>query len=69
MDTTPSFQDIKDAHNRIRSFINQTPVLTSNSLNAWVGAELFLKCEKLNPVPMLIYIKLSILYGNRILFK
>ncbi|HIN39990.1 MAG TPA: threonine/serine dehydratase [Flavobacteriales bacterium] len=50
MDTPLSFQDIKDAHNRIRPFINQTPVLTSNSLNAWVGAELFLKCENLQKI-------------------
>ncbi len=50
MDTTPSFQDIKDAHNRIRPFIHQTPVLTSNSLNALVGAELFLKCENLQKI-------------------
>ncbi len=50
MDTTPSFQDIKDAHNRIKPFIHQTPVLTSNSLNALVGAELFLKCENLQKI-------------------
>jgi threonine dehydratase len=41
----PSFKDIQDAHERIRSFIHRTPVLTNSSLNKLTGAELYFKCE------------------------
>lgn len=41
---------IKDAHNRIKQFINRTPVLKSDSINQLVGAELFFKCENLQKV-------------------
>ena len=50
MDTEPSLQDIQEAHNRIRPYINQTPVITSDSLNKLVGAELYLKCENLQKI-------------------
>lgn len=36
---------IIDAHERIKPFIHRTPVLTSATLNALTGAELFFKCE------------------------
>jgi threonine dehydratase len=38
-------QNIRSAHQRIRSYINKTPVLTCASLNQMVGARLFFKCE------------------------
>jgi len=38
---------IEEAHERIRARIHRTPVMTSNSLNAMAGAELFFKCENL----------------------
>lgn len=41
----PTFQDVADAHERIRPHIHRTPVLTSSWLNALTGAELFFKCE------------------------
>ena len=41
----PTFQDVLDAHDRIRPYIHRTPVLTSSYLNALTGAELFFKCE------------------------
>ena len=37
--------DIRAAHERIRPFIKRTPVLTSERLDAAVGAALFFKCE------------------------
>jgi len=43
----PEFQDVIDAHKRIRPFIHRTPVLTSTYLNELTGAELFFKCENL----------------------
>lgn len=43
--STPSKQDILAAHGRIKSFINKTPVLSSQTLNKLFSANLFLKCE------------------------
>jgi threonine dehydratase len=43
----PSWQAILAAHARIASRIHHTPVLTSASLNAMTGAQLFFKCENL----------------------
>lgn len=41
----PSKQDLLDAKARIVSIVHKTPVLTSSTLNAMAGAEVFLKCE------------------------
>jgi threonine dehydratase len=41
----PSKADIISAHSRIQSYINRTPVLTSQTLNTLFGASLFFKCE------------------------
>ncbi|MFS4454647.1 pyridoxal-phosphate dependent enzyme [Maribacter sp. 2304DJ31-5] len=38
-------QDFLDCHERIRPYIHNTPVLTSRSINAKIGAEVFFKCE------------------------
>ena len=43
--TIPTFQDMLDAHERIKPYIHRTPVLTSSYFNDLVGAELFFKCE------------------------
>jgi threonine dehydratase len=45
--TPPDWQAILQAHARIAPRIHRTPVLTSASLDAMVGAELFFKCENL----------------------
>jgi len=50
MTKLPTFTDIEKAHDRIRSYIHQTPVLSSQSINHIVGAELFFKCENLQKV-------------------
>ncbi len=41
----PTFDDVKDAHQRVEPWIHRTPVLTSSFFNARSGAELFFKCE------------------------
>ncbi len=43
----PTLSDIRAAHERIRGRIHRTPVVTSQTLDARVGAEVFLKCEHL----------------------
>jgi threonine dehydratase len=43
----PSWESILAAHVRIAPRIHRTPVLTSSSLNAVTGAQLFFKCENL----------------------
>ncbi|MBB5191680.1 threonine dehydratase [Silvimonas terrae] len=41
----PTFQDVLAAADRIAGHAHRTPVLTSRTLNAELGAEVFLKCE------------------------
>ncbi len=41
----PTFQDMLDAHERIKPYVHRTPVLTSSYLNELTGAQLFFKCE------------------------
>ena len=43
----PTFDDVRDAHERIKPWIHRTPVLTSTTFNQKTGAELFFKCENL----------------------
>ncbi len=43
----PSWEVILAAHARIASKIHRTPVLTSASLNAMTGAQIYFKCENL----------------------
>ncbi len=45
--TPPDWRSILDAHARIAPRIHRTPVLTSASLDAMVGARIFFKCENL----------------------
>ncbi|MEP1520460.1 beta-hydroxyaspartate dehydratase BhcB [Ascidiaceihabitans sp.] len=41
----PTYQDMLDAHERIKPHIIRTPIRTSAFLNELTGAELFFKCE------------------------
>ena len=41
----PTYDDVTEAHERIRPYIHRTPVLTSSFFNSLTGAELFFKCE------------------------
>ena len=43
--TIPTWDDVLEAHERIRPHIHRTPVLTSSVLNRLTGAQLFFKCE------------------------
>jgi threonine dehydratase len=45
--TIPTYDDVLTAHERIKPYIHETPVLTSRFLNELTGAELFFKCENL----------------------
>ncbi|RDC70959.1 pyridoxal-phosphate dependent enzyme [Rhodovulum sp. 12E13] len=41
----PTFDDVVAAHERIRPYIHNTPVLTSTTFDEMSGASLFFKCE------------------------
>ncbi|MEA1878341.1 MAG: pyridoxal-phosphate dependent enzyme [Bacteroidota bacterium] len=41
----PDLKDIQDAHDRIRSLIHRTPVMSSQQINELLGAEIYFKCE------------------------
>jgi threonine dehydratase len=43
----PTYQDVCNAHERVKPWIHCTPVLTSHTFDELVGAELFFKCENL----------------------
>ena len=45
MPDVPLFEDIREAHSRIKKYIHRTPVLTSESLNNISGTQLYFKCE------------------------
>lgn len=47
---TVTLTDIQQAAERIRPFAHRTPVLTCESLNQRVGAQVYLKCENLQKV-------------------
>ncbi|MBN1882975.1 MAG: threonine/serine dehydratase [Deltaproteobacteria bacterium] len=42
-----TFADIRDAHTRIKNFINRTPIMTSRTIDEMCDASLFFKCENL----------------------
>jgi threonine dehydratase len=46
----PTLADIRAAHLRIKPFIHQTPVMTSNLLNELFACNLYFKCENFQKV-------------------
>ena len=46
----PTLSDIQQARERIKPYAHRTPVLTNESLNQQVGAQVYLKCENLQKV-------------------
>ena len=46
----PTLSDIQQARERIKPYAHRTPVLTNESLNQKVGAQVYLKCENLQKV-------------------
>lgn len=47
---TVTLNDIQQAAQRIKPYIHRTPVLTNESLNQKVGAQVYLKCENMQKV-------------------
>lgn len=45
-----TIKDIQQAAERIKPYIHRTPVMTNESLNQKVGAQVFMKCENLQKV-------------------
>jgi threonine dehydratase len=51
METLPiSLTQIREAHARIKPFIHHTPILSSESINAIAGCEIYFKCENFQKV-------------------
>jgi threonine dehydratase len=48
--TIPTFEDIITAHERIKSVVHKTPVLSSSSINKILNTELYFKCENFQKV-------------------
>ncbi|MCW1892787.1 threo-3-hydroxy-L-aspartate ammonia-lyase [Acinetobacter baumannii] len=48
--TLPNYEDVAAAAERIKDFINKTPVLTSRTVNNEFEAEVFFKCENFQRV-------------------
>ncbi len=48
--TLPNYQDVQDAAARLSGVVHRTPVLTSQTLNGRLEAEVFFKCENLQRV-------------------
>jgi threonine dehydratase len=46
----PDFTDVQAAARRIKSNIHRTPVVSSASLNQWLGHEILFKCECLQKI-------------------
>jgi threonine dehydratase len=46
----PAYSDVEKAHRIVAKYAHRTPVLTSESINRIVGADLFFKCENLQKV-------------------
>ncbi len=49
-DRVPTKETLQEAHRRIKGFIHHTPVLTSEGIDALIGAQLYFKCENFQKV-------------------
>lgn len=50
MNHVPSKDDLLQAHERIKSFVHQTSVMTSASIDAIAGCQIFFKCENFQKI-------------------
>lgn len=50
MELPISLAELREAHERIKPFIHRTPILTSESINAIAGCEVYFKCENLQKI-------------------
>lgn len=48
--STPSFSDILNAHEVVKQYAHNTPVLSSSKVNERAGTQLFFKCENFQKV-------------------
>lgn len=46
----PTLQDIRDAHDRVRTYIHRTPVLTNQTIDQLCGANVYFKCENFQKI-------------------
>ena len=46
----PTYQDVIEAHDRIRKYVHKTPVLTSTSINRIFETQLYFKCENFQKI-------------------
>jgi len=46
----PKIADIQQAAKRIAPYVHRTPILTSKSINEFIGAQIFFKCENFQKV-------------------
>lgn len=50
MNHIPTFDDIKETHEKIKPYIRHTPVLSSEFINELAGCHVFFKCENLQKI-------------------
>lgn len=50
MNHVPTQDDLLQAHERIKSFVHQTSVMTSGSIDALTGCQIFFKCENFQKI-------------------
>lgn len=50
LNQTPTRQDITAAHERIKPYITQTPLLTNEQIDEQAGCKIFFKCENLQKI-------------------
>ena len=50
MDHLPTAEDILKAHERIKSYIHETPVMTSTGIDLLAGCKIFFKCENFQKI-------------------
>lgn len=50
IDAIPTWEQIQETHEAIKSMIHRTPVLTNTGINALTGSELYFKCENFQKV-------------------
>lgn len=50
MNRVPTQDDLLQAHERIKSFVHETSVMTSGSIDAIAGCQIFFKCENFQKI-------------------
>ncbi len=50
MNSTPTFDNVKQAYDRIKSLVKHTPIIESSLLNQWMGHRILFKAECLQTI-------------------